>query len=287
MTGAKFTVYDEIAFGLENIGIPRKEMHERIQESMKLLDIIALKDKNPFSLSGGQMQRVAIASVIAMKPHILILDEPTSQLDPQGSEDVFRVIENLAQKGMTIIMVEQKMEKLAAYSDRILLLHEGKLIAQDTPAAIFSRTDLHTFGVEPPIYTKVAKAIHLKNKETGLYPVTLNEIPSGQRTIATANTIDNQPIPDSISTSPEIIIKDLHFNYTEGTDVLNGINLTLRGEPTAIVGQNGAGKTTFVKLLKALLKPTNGEIFINGVNTKETTAAKLAKTIGLNFSKSK
>ncbi|HEX5564835.1 MAG TPA: ABC transporter ATP-binding protein, partial [Sporosarcina sp.] len=105
MTGAKFTVYDEIAFGLENQGVPRDVMHERVRESMKLLDIEGLRTQNPFSLSGGQMQRVAIASVIAMKPDILILDEPTSQLDPEGAEEVFRVVEKLADGGMTIIMV--------------------------------------------------------------------------------------------------------------------------------------------------------------------------------------
>ena len=280
MTGAKFTVYDEIAFGLENLGIPREVMHERINESMALLDITALKDYNPFTLSGGQMQRVAIASVIAMKPDILILDEPTSQLDPQGSEEVFRVVEKLASEGMTIIMVEQKMEKLATYSDRVLLMHKGTLIDMGSPATIFSRDDLHAFGVEPPVYTKVARTLGLLDEETNLYPITLEEIP-------TALSINGQflaPI-DSVNTlSPsEISVRDLHFNYTKGIDILNGIDLTFKGEPTAIIGQNGAGKTTFVKLLKGLLKPNAGSIMINGININETTAAKLAKTIGLVF----
>ncbi|WP_342508731.1 energy-coupling factor transporter ATPase [Sporosarcina sp. FSL K6-2383] len=280
MTGAKFTVYDEIAFGLENLGIPREEMHERIQESMRLLDIEGLRDNNPFSLSGGQMQRVAIASVIAMKPDILILDEPTSQLDPQGSEEVFRVVENLSKEGMTIIMVEQKMEKLAAYADRVFLMHGGKLIDTGTPAEIFSRDDLQSFGVKPPIYTTVARALQLRNEETGLYPISLDEMPS--------NGIDS----DSIqlkgelvieSDSPEILVTDLHFNYTKDSPILQGINVTFQGEPTAIIGQNGAGKTTFVKLLKSLLKPNAGNLMINGNNIKNMTAAKLAGTIGLVF----
>ena len=280
MTGAKFTVYDEIAFGLENMGIPRDVMHERIKECMALLDITALKNHNPFTLSGGQMQRVAIASVIAMKPDILILDEPTSQLDPQGSEEVFRVVESLAREGMTIIMVEQKMEKLAAYSDRIFLLHKGVLIDTGSPATIFSRDDLHIFGVEPPVFTKVSRTLQLVHKETGLYPITLEDIPVGfpinNNMTASVDSLNTAP-------TPEISVRDLHFNYTKGNDILNGINLTLKGEPTAIIGQNGAGKTTFVKLLKALLKPNAGTISINGIKTTETTAAKLAKTIGLIF----
>ncbi len=277
MTGAKFTVYDEIAFGLENLGIPREDMHERIQESMRLLDIEALRDSNPFSLSGGQMQRVAIASVIAMKPDILILDEPTSQLDPQGSAEVFRVIENLSKEGMTIVMVEQKVEKLAAYADKIFLMHDGKLIDTGTPAKIFSRHDLQTFGVEPPIYTTVARALHLGNKETGLFPISLNEMP--------ADGIRVRQITKPIigTNSPEINVRNLHFNYTKDSPILQGIDVTFRGEPTAIIGQNGAGKTTFVKLLKALLKPSAGDIIINECNIKNMTAAKLAGTIGLVF----
>ncbi|MCM3452542.1 ATP-binding cassette domain-containing protein [Heyndrickxia oleronia] len=176
ITGSKFTVIDEIAFGLENMGIEREEMSTRIEASLKLLDIEHIKEKNPFSLSGGQMQRVAIASVLAMRPDILILDEPTSQLDPQGSDEVFKVVESLTKEGMTVIMAEHKMEKLAQYSDKILLLHEGKLIDFDTPKKIFSKKDILDYGVSPPIFTKISRALNIFNKEDSLLPVTLNEI---------------------------------------------------------------------------------------------------------------
>jgi len=146
ITGSRFTVYEEIAFGLENMGLPRDEIIKRIEESLDLLDIRKVKDKNPFDLSGGQMQRVAIAGVVAMKPKVLILDEPTSQLDPQGSEEVFKVVENLAKEGITIIMAEQKMEKIAQYADRVLLLDDAKLIAYDTPEAIFFTRGLGDAG---------------------------------------------------------------------------------------------------------------------------------------------
>lgn len=178
MTGSKYTVFEEIAFGLENMGVERNEMVSRIEESLRLLQIDHIRDKNPYDLSGGQMQRVAIASVIAMRPDVLILDEPTSQLDPEGSEEVFKVVENLTKEGITIILAEHKVEKLAQYSDRIMLLNDGKLIDFDTPQKIFSREDLLDFGIAPPVFTKVCKALHIKNEKTGLFPVTLNEVPS-------------------------------------------------------------------------------------------------------------
>ena len=176
MTGAKFTVYEEIAFGLENKGVPRDEMIRRIDESLRLLDIEELSDKNPFSLSGGQMQRVAIASVIALKPKVLVLDEPTSQLDPKGSEEVFKVVEALSKEGITIVMTEHKIEKIAQYSDRVLMLDNGKLIDFDTPGKVFSRSDLEKYGISAPAATRIAKKLALKNPVTGYYPTTVQEL---------------------------------------------------------------------------------------------------------------
>lgn len=175
VTGSKLTVYEEISFGLENMGIERNEMKSRIDEAMELLDISKYKDRYPFDLSGGQMQRMAIASIIAMKPEVIILDEPTSQLDPQGREEVFQAVQKLSRQGITIILAEHNMEKIAQYSERVVLLDGGELIAVDTPQSIFSRDDLAEHGVEAPVYTQICKLLGLKNKTTGYYPVTLAE----------------------------------------------------------------------------------------------------------------
>ena len=161
LSGAKDTVWDEVAFGLENFGVPAEQIQERLDKVLHQLDIWQFREKNPFDLSGGQMQRVAIASVLAMEPEILLLDEPTSQLDPQGSEEVFHTVELLAQTGITIFMIEQKMEKLASYCEKILLLHEGKQIAFDTPEKIFSRHDLAELGICPPYVTRYCVEQHL------------------------------------------------------------------------------------------------------------------------------
>ncbi|MDV3426498.1 MAG: ATP-binding cassette domain-containing protein [Bacillota bacterium] len=175
VTGSKLTVYEEIAFGLENMGIDREDMKKRIDYSLQLLDIYKYKDRNPFDLSGGQMQRMAIAGIIAMRPEIIVLDEPTSQLDPQGSEEVFKAIQNLSHEGMTVIMVEHKMEKIAKYSDRVMLLNEGEIVDFDTPQKVFSRDDLEKFGVAAPAFTKICRGLGIKNEESGLYPITIDE----------------------------------------------------------------------------------------------------------------
>lgn len=175
VTGAKATVYEEIAFGLENMGIPKEEMILRIDDAMELLDITKYRDRYPFDLSGGQMQRMAIAGIIAMKPQVIILDEPTSQLDPQGREEVFLAVRKLSKQGITIILVEHNMEKIAQYSDRVALLDDGKLVAVDTPRMIFSRDDLEEHGVEAPVYTQICRKLNLRDESTGCFPVTLEE----------------------------------------------------------------------------------------------------------------
>lgn len=175
VTGSKLTVYEEIAFGLENFGLPQNEMKNRIDYSLNLLDIYKFKDRNPFDLSGGQMQRMAIASIIAMKPEIIVLDEPTSQLDPQGSEEVFKAIQNLCKEKITVIMVEHKIEKIAKYSDKVILLNKGHIIDFDAPEKIFSRDDLDKYGVTAPAFTRICRGLQIKNKDTGLYPITIDE----------------------------------------------------------------------------------------------------------------
>lgn len=283
LSGAKDTVFGEIAFGLQNLGVPGDEIVRRVEENLRLLDIEQYRDRNPFDLSGGQTQRVAIASILAMQPEIIVLDEPTSQLDPQGSEEVFRVVEKLSKTGITIIMVEHKMEKLAAYCDRILLMHEGKQIAFDTPERIFSRDDLGELGVEPPVYTRVCRALSVFREEEGarIYPVTMEQtmalreqFPAG----ITGNTVME------CGTEKRVFdIEDLSFYYSAGTPVIEGLTIGLDSKPTAVIGQNGAGKTTFVKLLKGLLKPVSGTILFGEDDITKRTVAQLAGKVGYVF----
>ena len=128
ISGVKDTVFDEIAYGLENLGLYKEEIISRVEKILKLLEIEKLRGRNPYDLSGGQKQRVALASIIAMDPDILVIDEPTSQLDPKGIEDIFKIINLMANEGKTIILVEHKLELIAEYAQNILVLDEGEII---------------------------------------------------------------------------------------------------------------------------------------------------------------
>ena len=128
ISGVKDTVFEEIAYGLENLGLDKEEIISRVEKILKLLEIEKLRDRNPYDLSGGQKQRVALASIITMDPDILVIDEPTSQLDPKGTEDIFKIINLMANEGKTIILVEHKLELIAEYAQNILVLDEGEII---------------------------------------------------------------------------------------------------------------------------------------------------------------
>ncbi|MDK2967591.1 energy-coupling factor transporter ATPase [Lacrimispora sp.] len=285
LSGAKDTVFEEIAFGLQNLGIPREEIGKRVEKALMLLDINKYKERNPFDLSGGQIQRVAIASILAMEPEVLVLDEPTSQLDPQGSESVFQVIEKLAKTGITIIMVEQKMEKLAACCDKILLLHQGTQVAYDVPERIFSRDDLKKLGVKPPIYTQVSKLllVNRKEREEFIYPVTLKQIEKQKDQFPSIRSAGVRERNSEKQDKGVFSIRDLSYYYVPGVPVIDKLTLNLDMRPTAVIGQNGAGKTTLVKLLKGLLKPKAGTVLLEGEDISGRTVAQLAKKIGYVF----
>lgn len=288
LSGGRDTVFEEVAFGLQNLGVKRDEIVKRVEENLRLLDLLKYRDQNPFDLSGGQTQRVAIASILAMEPEILVLDEPTSQLDPQGSEEVFRAVDRLAKKGITIIMVEQKLEKLASYCDKILLLHEGRQVDFDTPERIFSRADLEELGMEAPVYTRVCQAVSVYEEEEGrrLYPATMERVaelkdrfPTGLKGAPGTS----ERAGDRSESETVFCLKELSFHYLKGVPVIEGLSLQLDARPTAIIGQNGAGKTTLVKLLKGLLKPVSGSILLEGEAVGGRTVAQLAGKVGYVF----
>lgn len=176
ISGIKKTVFEEIAYGLENLGVEREEMKRRVKDVIQLLKIEDLQDKNPLELSGGQSQRVAIASIIVMNPKILIFDEPTSQLDPMGTEEIFDILELLKSQNKTIILVEHKIDLIAEYADRVVVMDEGEIVFDGETHEVLSNKKIEDHNVSMPIVSKLAYS--LNEERAGFFkniPITLEE----------------------------------------------------------------------------------------------------------------
>lgn len=176
ISGIKKTVFEEIAYGLENLGVPREEIRQRVTDVIKLLKIEDLQDKNPNELSGGQSQRVAIASIIVMNPKVLIFDEPTSQLDPLGTEEIFDILKLLKAQNKTIILVEHKIDLIAEYADRVEVMDDGEIIFNGETHEVLSNDKIEQHNVSMPIVSKLA--YKLNEEKPGFFkniPITLDE----------------------------------------------------------------------------------------------------------------
>lgn len=175
---SQMTVAEEVALGLENLGVPYDEMKVRIAEALAMVDLVGLDERMPLALSGGQQQRLAIAAVLAMRPRILVMDEPTSNLDPLGKQQVFGIAERLnRENGMTVVMAEHEVEVMARYADRVIVLDQGRIVANGSPREVFSRSELlQRIGLRPPQAAELAIALRDQfGAWSGDLPVTTEE----------------------------------------------------------------------------------------------------------------
>ncbi|MBV9846911.1 MAG: ABC transporter ATP-binding protein [Kutzneria sp.] len=179
LSGAKFSVAEELAFGLENLGVPRGEMVSRVDETLRRLRIAHLAERSPYQLSGGQQQLVAIGSMMVMRPGVLVLDEPTSQLDPAGSGLVFDALGELRERGVTVVLIEHKLEQLAEVADRILALVDGELRMDGPPSTVLAADELADWGIGRTRFTAAAVAAATHWPCGRPLPVTLAEAAAG------------------------------------------------------------------------------------------------------------
>lgn len=280
------SVENEIAFALENVCLPREEIYARIPRALAAVRLEGMERKHPAELSGGQKQRLAIAAALAMQPDLLVLDEPTSQLDPVGEQEVFAVVRELNQElGMTILMASHAAEEMAKYANRLVLLDKGEIVTVGTPDEIYSQVELlEEHYLRPP---QVASTFYLVGKNgvsVPKVPVRLEEgigmLPE-LRGRCVVTSPQNLPKPPERSGEPLLSVKDLKHVYGDGTVALKGVSLDIReGEYVLIIGQNGAGKTTLVKHFLSLLKPTEGSVTVSGKDTRDLTVSELARRIG-------
>lgn len=255
-------VLNEVAFGLENLGLPRDEILERVDEALRLLKIFHLRERETFTLSGGEKQKVALAGVLAMRPSILLLDEPLASLDPASALDALDTARFLADQGMTILMVEHRVEDvLRIQPERVMFMSGGEIRYLGSLSGL----------------SKVVNYREVKLRAEEIVERARQDPPPAEIRI----------LPGAAGKGEsEALVKfeDVAFGYESDVEVLHGINLEIRrGDVIAVLGPNGAGKTTFVKHAIGLLKPKRGRVLVNGRDTRESSVAQIASTLGYVF----
>ncbi len=278
----------EVAFGPENLGVNREEIKGRIGDSLEKIRLTGYEDREPSSLSGGEKQRLAIASILAIRPRIMVLDEPTTDLDPIGKQEIFQVLKNLREKGLTVVMVEHETEEIGE-ADRIIIIREGRIIAEGKSIDILSRVNiLEDNGIRPPQLVKLFSGLNIP---CPTWPLKVNQafsaLRSNNRTPSDNKYfILNQRDEEKKKTYGREIIKveNLVHTYPTGQQALTGVNLSIKErEFIAIIGQNGSGKTTLVKHLNGLLRPTRGKVYYENTDIGKEKVSSLGKQIGYVF----
>ncbi len=289
------TLKAELAFGPANLGMPRDEIIRRSEAALALVRLEGLEEHNPRDLSGGQKQRAALAAVLTMNPQVLVLDEPTSQLDPLGRWEVVEAIERLKQKGdLTIVMTTHETEEILRLADQVLVLERGETVLQGAPAEVFAQAErLEEAGVKTPALILVQSK--LLERETGRLGeervnLTIPEVANQAREAVEAGRLAVHPDalsrPRSIAPDAPVILeaRNLTVEYPGPPRVvaLRDVNVQVRqGEFVGIVGQNGSGKTTLVKCFVGLLRPRKGEVLFKGESTRKLSIGEMARRVGM------
>lgn len=306
-------VEDEMLFGLENFGVPHDQIEARVAETLETVGISDLREREIATLSGGQKQKVAIAAILALRPRVLVLDEPTAALDPASSHLVFDTLRHINEsQDVTVVVIEQKVALLSEYCNRVAVLDHGHLAIEGTPHEVFARGDeLRRIGVDSPRVARIANSL----AQTGLVEpgdpclnvpeaealisglvspflpddlshsgavgeksmaVTGGAAPASGR-VAPGKSPRAPARPKADGAKPVVTFRDVTFAYPGGGASVRNLELMVYpGELVGIVGQNGAGKTTLTKLLNGLLKPSKGEVCVAGLDTREVPTSKIA-----------
>jgi energy-coupling factor transport system ATP-binding protein len=285
-------VEDEVAFGLENLAVPPSEMPARIGEALWTVGLGGLETRRGDQLSGGMKQRLALACLLAMDPDVLVLDEPTANLDPAGTRSVFDLIRELVEdRRRVVIIIEHKLDQCVDLVDRVVVLDPTAGILVDGPPWTVFRDHaerLDAVGIWQPTATRLARRLEAAGGWCGPYPLTIAEAvtafaaagvgPDAVMTIEPpASTPQPQPSP------PALAIRDLTFSYGSQR-ILAGTDLTVpAGHVLAILGPNGAGKTTLIQLAAGLRRPPSDTVLLFGRDVRGYRPAELAATVGYVF----
>lgn len=273
----------EMAFGPENHRLPRFEIEKRIQHYLGVIGLESFRQRQPATLSGGQKQRLAIGSILAMEPEMLVLDEPTTDLDPKGAAEVLALAQDLRRAGRTLLIVAPDPE-MALEADQVWLMKEGEIIAQGPPAEIFNDLSrLGGCGVKLPSFPALFQALGWPGRPLRLEQALslISDHTLIKKWDRNSQSRVSEPTPGSLF----IQAQELVYRYPFSEDkVLKGVDLTIyEGEFIALLGQNGSGKTTLAKHLNGLLKPAEGSLLIAGKPIGAYSHKDLARKVGYVF----
>lgn len=319
-------VEDELLFGLENFSVPHDEIIPRIENALETVGITNLRNRDLDTLSGGQKQKVAIAAILALKPKVMVLDEPTCALDPVSSRMIFDVLRDLNRNfGITVVVIEQKVALLSEYCKRLIVLSKGELVMDAPTGVALKNADLLSeVGINYPRTTHLIKQLQeeqiCSNSELTvgveetvdtIVKTLQSDIPNTSNTSDSSNSSNTSNSSDISETSDEnnanilesvnelygshiiksnsfanpcLSLNHVSFAYTNGVKALEDVSFNANsGELIALIGRNGAGKTTITKIINGLLRPTKGSVIIDGIDTKTLRISQIAKYVSTLF----
>lgn len=286
-------VAEEVAFGLENLALPPETMEARIEPALEQVGLLGRRQEWVEALSGGQKQRLALAAVLALRPSILVLDEPTANLDPRATREFFQTLRELkAGLEVTIILIEHRLEQALPLTDRVVVLNRaGRAVASGTPAEVFERYwgTLEQEGVWLPATCRLALALRHRGWPLAGCPLSVAEAELALASLLprppAVNSGDFVPVPAiPENTPPAVAVDDLHYAYPGRLPVLQGVRLRVApGRFLALVGANGSGKTTLASHLVGLLRPDRGTVRVLGRDTGRQSPRQLAQQVGYVF----
>lgn len=287
-------VKDEIYFGPENLLVPREKIIENANKAMELVEISSLMDEGIFNLSGGQKQKVAIAAILAMQPQIIVLDQPTANLDPKTKLEVFRLLEKLNKElNMTVVVIEHEVDHLANMINKVVVMKDGEILIVGTPREVFSK-DFKNFSEKLGLWTPQISELAIATDGIISYPslplvvddaITPIKQAIDQKLISANPVFPTKEYIEPIDKNPLIEVKDLTYVYSvNGRQALTNVNLRVYpGDFLAILGKNGSGKSTLAKVLMKINKVPKGKVFIKGKDINDLSIYELTDAIGYVF----
>ncbi|WP_227935426.1 ABC transporter ATP-binding protein [Alkalihalobacillus deserti] len=288
------SVEDEILFGLENLHLSKEEMDVRLERSLQLVGLIDWKKAQIRELSGGMKQKLGLACLIAMDPEVFILDEPTANLDPASTEEIFDLMIKLSSElNKTLIFIEHKLDQLLPYLERVIVLGKtGEIIADDTPRTIFNHSfnELTEQGIWVPKICAYAKSLEQKGLQWETFPLSKKEweceFEKRRLTLPEAIIEEKEAAAVSPNVNPRSSILHVdHVSYSyKNHHVLKDIDFSIQsGDFVAVLGPNGTGKSTLAQILIGLLKPRKGDIYFDDVSLQELKVHELMQKVGFVF----